>query len=75
VFHNGNLLETLKCGEEDNVCTHFETVANLCKQLAMMGKSIPNEEYALILLGSLLAAYDTTTSAMSTTALLTNTTL
>src|SRR6266702_238326 len=68
-------LQTLKCREEDNVCTHFETIANLHKQLAAMGKSIPDEEYASILLGSLPTAYDATTSAMSTTASLTNTDL
>ncbi len=68
-------LQTLKCGEEDNVCTHFETIANLREQLAAMGKTIPDEEYASILLSSLPTAYDATTSAMSTTASLTNTDL
>ena len=68
-------LQTMKCGEDDNVRTHFDTIANLREQLAAMGKTIADDEYASILLGSLPAAYDTTASAMSTTASLTNTTL
>jgi hypothetical protein len=68
-------IQTLKCGEEDNVRIHFDTIANLREQLAAMGKSIPDDEYASILLGSLPTAYDATTSAMSTTASLTNTNL
>ena len=68
-------LQTMKCGEDDNVRTHFDTIANLREQLAAMGKTIADDEYASILLGSLPAAYDATASAMSTTASLTNTTL
>ncbi len=40
-----------------------------------MDKTIPNEEYASILLGSLLVTFKATISAISTTATLTNTNL
>lgn len=40
-----------------------------------MGKTIADDKYASILLGSLPAVYNTATSAMSTTASLTRTTL
>jgi hypothetical protein len=68
-------IQTMKCGEDDNMCTHFNMVTNLCEQLAAMGKTIADNEYVSILLGSLPAAYNTATSAMATTASLTNTTL
>jgi hypothetical protein len=68
-------IQMLKCSEDDNVRTHFNTIANLRKQLAAMGKTIADKEYASILLSSLPSAYDATTSAMLTSASLTNTTL
>jgi hypothetical protein len=46
-------IQSLKCGEDDNVRTHFDNIANLCEQLAAMGKTIPDKEYASILLGSI----------------------
>ena len=64
-------LQTSKCREDDNVCTHFDTLANLCEQLATMGNTISDNEYASILLGSLPTAYDANTSAMATMASLT----
>jgi hypothetical protein len=46
-------IQSLKCGEDDNVRTHFDNIANLREQLAAMGKTIPDDEYSSILLGSL----------------------
>lgn len=40
-----------------------------------MGKTIPDDEYSTILLGSIPSTFEATISAMSTTAALTNTTL
>ena len=65
-------IQSMKCGEDDNVRTHFDNIANLREQLAAMGKSIPDDEYASILLGSIPSNYEATISAMSTTATLTN---
>ena len=65
-------IQSMKCGEDDNVRTHFDNIANLREQLAAMGKSIPDDEYASILLGSIPSNYEATISAMSTTAALTN---
>ena len=65
-------IQSMKCGEDDNVRTHFDNITNLCEQLAVMGKSIPDDEYASILLGSIPSNYKATISAMSTTAALTN---
>jgi hypothetical protein len=68
-------IQSLKCGEDDNVHTHFDNIANLREQLAAMGKTIPDDEYSTILLGSIPSTFEATISAMSTTAALTNTTL
>ena len=50
-------LQTTKCSEDDNVREHFDKLANLREQLAAMGKSIPDSEYASILMGSLPDSY------------------
>jgi|SRR6267142_2762584 len=50
-------LQSQCCGDDENVCEHFDKLANLHKQLGVMGKSIPNNEYALILMGSLPSTY------------------
>jgi len=68
-------LQLLKCGEDDNMHTHFDIIANLCEQLAVMGTTIPDDKYASILLGSIPSTYKASTSTMSTTAALTNTML
>ena len=65
-------IQTLRCGEDDNVRTHFEAMANLREQLAAMGTTIPDEEYTSVLLSSIPRSYDGNTSAMSTTVALTN---
>ena len=65
-------IQSLKCGEDDNVRTHFDNIANLREQLAAMGKTIPDDEYSSILLGSIPSTFEATISAMSTTVALTN---
>ena len=68
-------IQSLKCGEDDNVRTHFDNIANLREQLAAMGKTIPDDEYASILLGSIPSNFEAVISSMSTHVALTNTTL
>src|SRR5216684_3348812 len=50
-------LQSMRCGGDDNMRKHFDKLANLKEQLAAMGKSVPNSEYALILMGSLPMSY------------------
>ena len=50
-------LQTTHCGEDDSVRDHFDYLANLREQLAAMGKTITDNEYASILLGSLPESY------------------
>ena len=66
-------IQSLKCGEDDNVRTHFETLANLREQLAVMGTTIPDEEYLSILLSSIPECYDSNILSMATHAVLSRT--
>jgi len=50
-------LQSQRCGDDENVCEHFDKLANLCEQLGAMGKSIPDNEYASILMGLLPSTY------------------
>ena len=58
-------IQLMKCREDNNVRTHFDNITNLREQLAAMGKSIPDDEYASILLGSIPSNYEATISTMS----------
>jgi hypothetical protein len=57
--------QNTKCRENDSICTHFEQMANVCKQLAAMGKVISDEDYTDILLTSLLTLYDQSCMSIS----------
>ena len=46
------------CGEDNNVCAHFVKLTNFCEQLVAMGQSVPNEQYADILIASLPPCYE-----------------
>jgi len=50
-------LQSQHCRDDENVCEHFDKLTNLCKQLGVMGKSIPDNKYASILMGSLPSTY------------------
>src|ERR1700677_1294431 len=65
-------IQSLKCGEDDNVRTHFDNIANLREQLAAMGKTIPDDEYTSIVLGSIPSTFEAVITSMSTTAALTH---
>ena len=64
----GRRLQTTRCGEEENVREHFERLAGMREKLAAMGKSIPDDEYASILLGSLPPSYAPTLSGIAAAA-------
>jgi len=44
---------TKKCGEKDNIRTHFQELTDLRDQLAAVGKSVDNDDFAATLLASL----------------------
>jgi len=50
-------LQSTRCSEDDSVREHFDKLANLREQLAAMGKSVADAEYASIMMGSLPEPY------------------
>ena len=51
--------------EDENVCTHFEHLADICEQLTSMGKVVNDKDYTDTLLASLPASYNYTVSFIS----------
>ena len=49
-----------KCGEKENIHTHFEQLTNMHEQLAAMGKIIDDDDFTDILLASLPSSYEST---------------
>jgi hypothetical protein len=55
----------MRCGENNNLHTHFEHLGSLKEQLASMGKVISDENYADIILTSLPSSYDSNITSIS----------
>ena len=58
-------LQSVKCGDSEDVHTHFEKLANTREQLASMGVSLSNTKYANTLFGLLPTVYDPTISSIT----------
>ena len=54
----GRKFQTMHCGEDDDVCAHFSKLAHLHEQLSALGRSVSNDEYIAVLMGSLPPCYD-----------------
>jgi hypothetical protein len=61
-------LQSTRCGESNSVHNHFDKIANMQEQLAAMGKTISNVEYAAILIGSLPPSYTSMLGSISASA-------
>jgi hypothetical protein len=61
-------LYSKQCGKNEDVRAHFAKLDDLRARLAGWGKSIPNDEYAYILLASLPDVYDTIISVITAAA-------
>jgi hypothetical protein len=64
----GRRLQNTHCGEDDNVRAHFARVADIREQLAAMGESVADQQYANILLASLPSCYEMRVCAITTNA-------
>ena len=58
-------LQSTKCNEDDDVRAHFTKLDTMRDQLATMGKTFTEEEFASIMLGSIPASYASTISGMN----------
>ena len=54
----GRKFQTTRCGEDDDVRAHFSKLANLREKLSALGRSVSDDEYVSVLIGSLPACYD-----------------
>ena len=64
----GRKLQNTHCGEEDDVRAHFAKLANTREQLAAMGETVADQQYANILLASLPSCYEMRVCAITTNA-------
>ena len=60
-------LQDVRCEDNGNICTHFDNLHNMRKELAALSESIPDQDFAAIILGSLPKSYDTYLSAITAT--------
>src|SRR6266851_5898650 len=61
-------LQNARCGDDDDVCAHFAKLTNFHEQLAAMGQSVPDQQYADILIMSLPPFYNMCICAITTNA-------
>ena len=64
----GKKLQNTKLGDKDNAQAHFTQLMNLREQLASMGKTLNDDEFASILLGSLPPSYSPTIGGINAAA-------
>jgi len=68
-------MQNVSCGAGDDVCTHFDKLADMNKKLSSIGVTLEDHEYASILIGSLPSIYEPTISSILAAAKLSKSTL
>src|SRR6266852_6517620 len=61
----GKKFQNLHCGENDDVRTHLEKLADLCKRLSSIGRTIDDAEYTSVILGSLPPSFDSAVDSLA----------
>jgi gag-polypeptide of LTR copia-type len=64
----GRKLQSTKLSDNEDARAHFTHLSDMREQLSSMGKTIDDDEFASILLGSLPPSYDSTVSAINAAA-------
>ena len=54
----GRKFQTSRCGEDDDVRAHFSKPAHLREKLSALGRTVSDDEYVAVFIGSLLSCYD-----------------
>ena len=60
-------LQDVRCEDNGNIHTHFNNLHNMCEELAALSESIPDRDFAAIIISSLPKSYDTYLSAITAT--------
>jgi len=61
----GRKLQTTRCGEDNDVRAHFSKLVNLRDKLAALDRTVGNDEYVMVLIGSLPSCYDSPIDALT----------
>jgi hypothetical protein len=69
----GRKLQTTHCGEDEDVRAHFAKLANLRDKLEALGRTVGDDEYVAILIGSLPPCYDGPIDALTSSCDVNNT--
>jgi LTR polyprotein gag-polypeptide-like protein len=69
----GRKLQNMHCGDNEDVHAHLEKLADLHKRLSTFGRTVDDNEYVSVLIGSLPTSYDTTINTLTTSCNVTNT--
>jgi LTR polyprotein gag-polypeptide-like protein len=69
----GRKLQNMHCGNNEDVCAYLEKLADLHERLFTFGRTVDNNEYVSVLIGSLPTSYDTTINTLTTSCDVTNT--
>ena len=54
----GRKFQTTRCGEDDDIRSHFSKLADLRDKLAALGRAVSDDEYVAVLIGSLPPSYN-----------------
>src|SRR5258708_14883381 len=69
----GRKLQNTRCGDSEDVRAHLEKLADLRERLSALGRTVNDDEYVSVLIGSLPTSYDTTINTLTTSCDVTNT--
>ena len=61
----GRKFQTTCCGEDDDICSHFGKLADLCDKLAALGRAVSNDEYVAVLIRSLPPSYSSPINSLT----------
>src|ERR1700742_747475 len=57
-------MQSIKCGDNDNVRTHFDKLTDMYERLSSMGTTLNTSEYTSTIIASLPSTYDPTISSI-----------
>ena len=68
-------LQETRCTEKGDLCAHFDKLRSLREQLAALGQSISDDDFAAIVISSLPNSYDSNIAAITSSAVVSQTDL
>src|SRR5258708_36277426 len=68
----GRKLQNTCCGDSEDVRAHLKKLADLHERLSALGRTVNDDEYVSVLIGSLPPSYDTTINTLTTSCDVTN---